>query len=115
MLIHSYHREHILSAFAAKVKCWFVPIYWHVDIPLRELQDYSLTKWIYNDPVFQGGANSRAEQFRVEGVSFGERMSPVSFSSHEIQKHKHIQTEKTVIAGQAVTVFLSISAKGEII
>ncbi len=49
----------------------------------------------------------------MEGVSFGERMSPVSFSSHEIQKHNHIQTEKTVIAGQAVTVFLSISAKGE--
>ena len=89
--------------------CTDIPV---VEVLLWELQDYSLTKWIYNDPVFQGGANSRAEQFRVEGVSFGERMSPVSFSSHEIQKHKHIQTEKTVIAGQAVTVFLSIPKKG---
>ena len=30
-------------------------------------------------------------------------MSPVSFSNHEMQKHK--QTEKTVIAMPAVTVF----------
>lgn len=92
-----------------------VPIYRHRKSLLQQSQDYPVKKWIYNNTVFQGGANSRAEQFRVEGVSFGERMSPVSFSSHEIQKHKHIQTEKTVIAGQAVTVFLSVSAKGEII
>ena len=84
-------------------------------VSLQNPQVYCQFLSSYNNPVFQDGANSRAEQFRVEGVSFGERMSPVSFSSHEIQKHKHIQTEKTVIAGQAVTVFLSISAKGEII
>ena len=41
----------------------------------------------------------------VEGTKFRERMSPVSFSSHEILKHKHIQTEKAVIARQAVTAF----------
>ena len=47
-----------------------------LEVLLREPQDYPSSKQIYNDPVFQGGANSRAEQFRVEGVSSGERMSP---------------------------------------
>ena len=72
---------------------------------LTTSQDYIYLYQLYNNPVFQGGANSRAEQFRVEGVSFGERMSSVFVQQPRNTKHKHIQTEKTVIAGQAVAVF----------